>query len=275
MNVAGQPITDVFNGAPAGLQDSNFTKNLQLIDGDASAVVVTITPVANQPGVYSLSFTPVLPGAYSLIVSTPGGNTGSYQWNFIYAVDAPTTAPPVGQSNLIQDVIDRGFSPTMFGFKPGDNQSLLSMVAKVVANKSLELRARYGDAIVLDTTDELQIAAVNKAIIELSVAQLWQTRKARVIREVQGMPDAHIRVGLSEEQAAKDALAEYDKACEWIESISGWPSCFAFGSTGSSHFPHDSFFDGLDNPVAPDNGDLPWPYGPGSPPLPGPDPGVL
>ncbi len=274
MNIAGQPITDVFNGAPTGLADADFSKNLALIDGDASAVTVTITPIAGQPGVYSLSFTPILPGAYSLVVST-----GTYQWNFIYAVDAPTTAAPVGQSSLIQDVIDRGFSPTMFGFKPGDNQSLLSMVAKVVANKSLELRARYGDAVVLDTTDELQMAAVNKAIIELSVAQLWQTRKARVIREVQGMPDAHIRVGLSEEQAAKDALAEYDKACEWIESISGWPSCFAFGSTGSSHFPRQSFIPddyGSVNPLTgPDNGDLPWPYGPGSPPLPGPDPGDL
>ncbi len=274
MNIAGQPITDVFNGAPAGLADADFTKNLALIDGDASAVTVTITPVVNQPGVYSLSFTPAIPGAYSLIITT-----GAYQWNFIYAVDAPTTAPPVGQSSLIQDVIDRGFAPTMFGFKPGDNQSLQNMVAKVVANKSLELRARYGDAIVLDTTDELQVAVVNKAIIELSVAQLWQTRKARVIREVQGMPDAHIRVGLSEEQAAKDALAEYDKACEWIESISGWPSCFAFGSTGSSHFPSQSFIPddyGFVNPLTgPDNGDLPWPYGPGSPPLPGPDEGDL
>jgi hypothetical protein len=258
MNIAGQPITDIFNGAPANLQDSDFTKNLQLIDGDASAVAVTVTPVASQPGVYSLTFTPAQPGAYSLVISA-----GTYQWNFTYAVDAPTTTPPVGQSSLIQDVIDRGFSPAMFGFKPGDNQSLQNMVAKVVANKSLELRARYGDAIVLDTTDELQIAAVNKAITELSVAQLWQTRKARVIREVQGMPDAHIRVGLSEEQAAKDALAEYDKACEWIESISGWPSCFAFGSTGSSHFPRQSFL--------PED----WPYGPGSPPLPGPDPGDL
>ncbi|MHB8173319.1 MAG: hypothetical protein ACYDFU_02510 [Nitrospirota bacterium] len=269
MNIAGQPITDIFNGAPANLQDSDFTKNLQLIDGDASAMSVMITPVAGQPGVYSFTFTPVLPGAYSLVIST-----GTYQWNFIYAVEAPTTTPPVGQSSLIQDVIDRGFSAAMFGFKPGDSQSLQNMVAKVVANKSLELRARYGDAIVLDTTDELQIAAVNKAITELSVAQLWQTRKARIIREVQGTPDAHFRVGLSEEQSAKDALAEYDKACEWIESIVGWPSCFAFGSTGSSHFPRYSFLP-MEEPYDPYDPAEDFPYGPGSPPLPGPDPGDL
>ncbi len=258
MNIAGQTITDIFYGAPDGLTDVDFTKNLVLVDGDASAIVVTVTPVAGQPGVYSLSFTPSTGGAYSLLITV-----GQQQWNFVYGVNAATVAAPVGQSDLIQDVIDRGFSPAMFGLSPADNAGFQTKVANIVANKLLELRARYGDDIIINATDELQIAAANKAIVELSVAQLWQMRKARLLREFQGTAEAHVRVGLSEEQAAKDALAEYDKACEWIEGIAGRPSTFASITARSSHFPRQSFL--------PED----LPYGPGAPPLPGPDPGDM
>jgi hypothetical protein len=207
--IAGQPLKDVLYDAPAGLQDADFVKDLQLIGGDASGITVTVSPIPGQPDAYSVTFTPLEPGEYSLEVSTQGDT-----WTANYTV-------AVG---LAGRVIAKGFKGDMFG-KTDDE--LMAEVEEVVSYKTLDLRGEFGDAVVY-STDELLAAAVNRAIVELSAAEMWGRRKAYIMRTVAETGDARSRTGLTEENAARMANDEAAAAFRAIEAIGGLNTGFSF-----------------------------------------------
>lgn len=225
--IVGQPLVDVLYGAPAGLQDADFTKSIALVGGDASGVTVTVSPVDGQPDAYTVMFTPPEPGDYSLEVATLDGANA---WDGNYTVsDEPgattnSVSPPVLSPTLVDRVLAKGFVCDMFGVT---DDELSAAVETVVGYKILEVRGEFGDAVV-DSDDGLLAAAVERAIVELSTAEMWQRRKAYIMRTVADAGEARTRYGLTEENAARTAKDEATAAYRAIETIAGINTGFSF-----------------------------------------------
>ena len=149
---------------------------------------------------------------------------------------SPQTGPASG-SSLADDVIAKGFVPSMFGLST--SADLTTMVDGVVASKQLKVQAEVGAA-VFNSTNPMVAAAVNDAVVWLSTWELWGRRGARVLGSAVYSPEMRVRPSSSEKESAADALAAYQDAELLALTLFGATPGFSPGAEISTHFMTDA-----------------------------------